>query len=90
MTARSTAAKKTTKKTTAKKSARQPAAKAAKKPTKESTASHTADSHELIRVLGARVNNLRDVNVEIPKRRLTASISAAAPASTWTGKSPTP
>jgi excinuclease UvrABC ATPase subunit len=27
--------------------------------------------HDLIRVLGARVNNLRDVSVEIPKRRLT-------------------
>src|SRR5688572_7997106 len=32
---------------------------------------HSADSHDLIRVLGARVNNLKDVNVEIPKRRLT-------------------
>ena len=31
----------------------------------------TADSHDLIRVVGARVNNLRDVSVEIPKRRLT-------------------
>src|SRR5215213_7077732 len=30
-----------------------------------------ADSHDLIRVTGARVNNLKDVNVEIPKRRLT-------------------
>jgi excinuclease UvrABC ATPase subunit len=30
-----------------------------------------ADSHELIRVQGARVNNLKDVSVEIPKRRLT-------------------
>ncbi|RBY89630.1 excinuclease ABC subunit UvrA [Blastococcus sp. TF02A-30] len=32
---------------------------------------HVADSHDLIRVLGARVNNLKDVSVEIPKRRLT-------------------
>ncbi|MGY1740815.1 MULTISPECIES: ATP-binding cassette domain-containing protein [unclassified Blastococcus] len=32
---------------------------------------HPADSHDLIRVLGARVNNLKDVSVEIPKRRLT-------------------
>ncbi len=32
---------------------------------------HPADTHDLIRVLGARVNNLRDVSVEIPKRRLT-------------------
>jgi excinuclease ABC A subunit len=31
-----------------------------------------ADSHDLIRVVGARVNNLKDVSVEIPKRRLTA------------------
>ncbi|MEV4728765.1 excinuclease ABC subunit UvrA [Saccharopolyspora sp. NPDC049426] len=32
---------------------------------------HIADSHDLIRVHGARVNNLQDVSVEIPKRRLT-------------------
>lgn len=32
---------------------------------------HAADSHDLIRVTGARVNNLKDVSVEIPKRRLT-------------------
>ncbi|MDT7799204.1 MAG: hypothetical protein QOI78_2637 [Actinomycetota bacterium] len=30
-----------------------------------------ADSHDLIRVHGARVNNLKDVTVELPKRRLT-------------------
>ena len=30
-----------------------------------------ADSHEVIRVQGARVNNLKDVHVQIPKRRLT-------------------
>jgi len=34
-------------------------------------APHAADSHEWIRVHGARVNNLRDVSIEIPKRRLT-------------------
>ncbi len=33
--------------------------------------SQAADRHDLIRVHGARVNNLRDVSVEIPKRRLT-------------------
>src|SRR4249919_1579949 len=33
---------------------------------------HAADSHDLIRVTGARVNNLQDISVEIPKRRLTA------------------
>jgi excinuclease UvrABC ATPase subunit len=32
---------------------------------------HVADSHDLIRVTGARENNLKEVNVEIPKRRLT-------------------
>ncbi|MGL4306278.1 MAG: ATP-binding cassette domain-containing protein [Mycobacteriaceae bacterium] len=32
---------------------------------------HIADSHGLIRVQGARVNNLKDISVEIPKRRLT-------------------
>jgi excinuclease ABC A subunit len=32
---------------------------------------HAADNHDLIRVTGARVNNLKDVDVEIPKRRLT-------------------
>ena len=37
----------------------------------ESSALHVADSHDLIRVVGARENNLRDVHVEIPKRRLT-------------------
>jgi len=34
-------------------------------------APHLADSHDLIRVHGARENNLKDVGVEIPKRRLT-------------------
>jgi excinuclease UvrABC ATPase subunit len=32
---------------------------------------HAADSHDLIRVVGARENNLKDISVEIPKRRLT-------------------
>ncbi len=35
------------------------------------SALHAADSHDLIRVLGARVNNLKDLSIEIPKRRLT-------------------
>src|SRR5690348_1747300 len=34
-------------------------------------AQRAADSHDMIRVHGARVNNLKDVSVEIPKRRLT-------------------
>ncbi|MCA0144595.1 excinuclease ABC subunit UvrA [Blastococcus sp. LR1] len=37
----------------------------------EQTALHAADSHDLIRVVGARQNNLKDVSVDIPKRRLT-------------------
>ena len=32
---------------------------------------HAAESHDVIRVHGARENNLKDVSVEIPKRRLT-------------------
>src|SRR5687767_5064079 len=32
---------------------------------------HVADSHDQIRVHGARENNLKDVSIEIPKRRLT-------------------
>ena len=35
------------------------------------SAPNGADSHALIRVQGARVNNLKDISVEIPKRRLT-------------------
>ncbi|TFC84786.1 excinuclease ABC subunit UvrA [Cryobacterium sinapicolor] len=34
-------------------------------------AQHFADSHDRIRVQGARVNNLKDVSLDIPKRRLT-------------------
>lgn len=37
----------------------------------QSTARQVADSHDLIRVQGARENNLKDVSIEIPKRRLT-------------------
>jgi excinuclease UvrABC ATPase subunit len=36
-----------------------------------SPAVHAADSHDLIRVQGARENNLKDISVELPKRRLT-------------------
>jgi excinuclease UvrABC ATPase subunit len=37
----------------------------------QSPALHVADCHDLIRVQGARVNNLKDLSVELPKRRLT-------------------
>ncbi|MBS1678449.1 MAG: excinuclease ABC subunit UvrA [Actinobacteria bacterium] len=39
---------------------------------KRPSAARAADSHDLIRVHGARENNLKDLSVELPKRRLTA------------------
>ena len=44
---------------------------AATRTDRQSPAPHVADSHDLIRVHGARVNNLKDLSVELPKRRLT-------------------
>jgi excinuclease UvrABC ATPase subunit len=44
---------------------------AAKKTTTRSPALPGADRHDVIRVQGARENNLKDISVEIPKRRLT-------------------
>ncbi|WP_030178416.1 ATP-binding cassette domain-containing protein [Streptomyces violaceorubidus] len=43
----------------------------AKRPGTRGPGSHVADSHDLIRVHGARENNLKDVSVDLPKRRLT-------------------
>ena len=43
----------------------------AKRKDARSVALRVADHHELIRVQGARENNLKDVSVEIAKRRLT-------------------
>ncbi|MEU3459367.1 excinuclease ABC subunit UvrA [Streptomyces sp. NPDC006733] len=43
----------------------------AKRTDQQAPEPHIADSHGLIRVHGARVNNLKDVSIEIPKRRLT-------------------
>jgi excinuclease UvrABC ATPase subunit len=37
----------------------------------QSPALHVADRHDRIRVQGARENNLKDISLEIPKRRLT-------------------
>ncbi|WP_329398662.1 excinuclease ABC subunit UvrA [Streptomyces lydicus] len=37
----------------------------------QAPAPHLADTHDLIRVHGARENNLKEVSIEIPKRRLT-------------------
>ncbi|MBG6182882.1 excinuclease UvrABC ATPase subunit [Arthrobacter sp. CAN_A214] len=38
---------------------------------RQAPAPHTADSHDVLRVVGARQNNLKDVHLDIPKRRLT-------------------
>ncbi|MFI8950211.1 ATP-binding cassette domain-containing protein [Streptomyces sp. NPDC053750] len=43
----------------------------AKRTDPQSPAPHVADSHDMIRVHGARENNLKNVSIEIPKRRLT-------------------
>ncbi|MFZ3453263.1 ATP-binding cassette domain-containing protein [Arthrobacter sp. 7Tela_A1] len=40
-------------------------------PSAQSPVVHPADSHDLIRIIGARENNLKDIDVDIPKRRLT-------------------
>ena len=37
----------------------------------QSPVQHDADAHDVIRVHGARENNLKDVSIELPKRRLT-------------------
>jgi excinuclease UvrABC ATPase subunit len=62
----------TTRKPTPKKRATKKAArKSATRTGRQSPALHSADSHDLIRVHGARENNLKDLSVELPKRRLT-------------------
>ena len=38
---------------------------------KAGASAHAADNHDLIRVQGARENNLKDISIAIPKRRLT-------------------
>jgi excinuclease UvrABC ATPase subunit len=43
----------------------------ASKTDSQSPVRHPADSHDLIRVHGARENNLKNISVELPKRRLT-------------------
>src|SRR5256884_930670 len=49
----------------------------------QSPAPHVADSHDLIRVHGARVNNLKDLSVEIPKRRLTVFTGVSGSGKSW-------
>jgi excinuclease UvrABC ATPase subunit len=59
-------------KATTKASTNVPSKAAAKRPAASSgAAEHPADTHDRIRVVGARVNNLKDVGIELPKRRLT-------------------
>jgi excinuclease UvrABC ATPase subunit len=45
----------------------------------QSPALHVADSHDLIRVRGARENNLKDISVELPKRRQTVFTGVSGP-----------
>src|SRR5699024_2749313 len=40
---------------------------------------HIADAHDLLRVRGARENNLRGIDLDLPKRRLTVVPAAAGP-----------
>ncbi|GMA21709.1 excinuclease ABC subunit UvrA [Arsenicicoccus piscis] len=49
-----------------------PAAPAAPAAATDRGDAHVADTHDLIRVQGARENNLKDVSLDLPKRRLTA------------------
>ena len=55
-----------------------------------STTLHAADRHDQIRVHGARVNNLKDVSLEIPKRRLTVftGVSGSGKSHWSSGRSP--
>jgi excinuclease UvrABC ATPase subunit len=62
---------KKTPKSTVKGTTRRQATRATKSTATQSPAPHVADRHDLIRVHGARVNNLKDLSIEIPKRRLT-------------------
>src|SRR5690348_9973534 len=55
----------------AQKTAQKTAQNTARKTAQPTAGAWAADSHDVIRVVGARVNNLKDVSVEIPKRRLT-------------------
>ncbi len=55
-----------------------------------SSSPHPADAHDLIRVQGARENNLKDVSVDIPKRRLTVftGVSGSGKSSLVLARSP--
>src|SRR5690606_27544729 len=55
----------------ARRSARENAMSRAKLARSASPVQHTADTHDLIRVQGARENNLKNIDIAIPKRRLT-------------------
>ena len=50
----------------------------ATKPGTQAPALHVADNHDVIRVVGARVNNLKDVSIDLPKQ-VTLTITEADP-----------
>jgi len=55
--------------------------RAGTQPPEPAAAPHAADSHDLIRVRGARENNLREVSAELPERRLT--VLTGVPGRSW-------
>lgn len=54
------------------------------------TVDHPADSHDLIRVQGARENNLKDVSVDIPKRRLSVFTGVSGSGRARSSSTPSP
>ena len=61
----------TTAKRTTTKTAKGTATRATNRKNSQSTAPRSADAHDFIRVHGARATTLKDLSVELPKRRLT-------------------
>ena len=55
----------------------------AERPGAQSPAPHVADSHDVIHVLGAGVDSLKDVSVGIPKRRLVAFTGVSGRRLSW-------
>lgn len=56
----------------------------------EATGPHLADTHDAIRVQGARENNLRDVSLDLPKRRLTVFTGVSGSGKSPSSSTPSP